>query len=65
MKIILTFILAVVVSFNPALSQIAVKGETIYTMSGNPIEKGIVLINKGKIEKLAGNQMYRYPKVMK
>lgn len=32
-----------------ALGQIAVKGETIYTMSGQPITNGVVLVNNGKI----------------
>jgi len=61
MKIILTFILAVIVCFNSGLSQIAVKGETIYTMSGDPIEKGIVLINKGKIEKVGRQSDVQIP----
>ena len=33
-----------------AFSQIAVKGETVWTMSGDPIKDGVVLINRGKIE---------------
>ena len=61
MKIILTFILAVIVCFNSGLSQIAVKGETIYTMSGDPIEKGILLINKGKIEKVGRQSDVQIP----
>lgn len=31
-------------------AQIAVKGETVWTMSGEPLTNGIVLINNGKIE---------------
>ena len=34
------------------LAQIAVKGDTIYTMSGDPIKNGIVLIKGSKIEKV-------------
>lgn len=30
-------------------AQLAVKGETVYTMAGDPITDGIVLINQGKI----------------
>ena len=30
-------------------AQIAVKGETVYTMAGEPISNGVVLINDGKI----------------
>lgn len=31
-------------------AQIAVKGETVWTMAGDPITNGVVLINNGKIE---------------
>jgi imidazolonepropionase-like amidohydrolase len=37
-------------SFLTASAQIAVKAETIWTMSGEPITNGVVLINNGKIE---------------
>jgi len=33
-------------------AQIAVKGNTVYTMEGNPIQQGIVLVNNGKIERV-------------
>lgn len=33
-------------------AQIAVKGETVWTMAGEPIKDGVVLINGGKIEKV-------------
>jgi imidazolonepropionase-like amidohydrolase len=33
-----------------ALGQIAVKGETVWTMTGEPIANGVVLLNNGKIE---------------
>src|SRR5690606_34469128 len=33
-----------------ASAQIAVRGETVWTMSGEPITNGVVLINNGKIE---------------
>lgn len=32
-----------------ALGQIAVRGETVYTMAGQPITNGVVLVNNGKI----------------
>jgi imidazolonepropionase-like amidohydrolase len=32
-----------------ASAQIAVRGETVWTMTGNPISNGVVLINNGKI----------------
>src|SRR5688500_13915607 len=33
-----------------AYAQIAVKGETVWTMAGEPITNGVVLVNNGKIE---------------
>lgn len=33
-------------------SQIAIKGETIYTMAGTPIKDGVVLVKEGKIERV-------------
>lgn len=35
-----------------AQAQIAVKGGTVYTMAGEPIENGVVLIRDGKIERV-------------
>lgn len=36
--------------FSNMQAQIAVKGETVWTMAGEPITNGVVLINNGKIE---------------
>ena len=37
----------------PAAAQVAVRGETVYTMAGAPIKDGVVLVGKGgKIEKV-------------
>lgn len=41
------FVFAAAFSIN---AQIAVKGETVWTMNGQPITNGVVLINNGKIE---------------
>lgn len=44
-------LLITAVCFAPAaFGQIAVKGETIWTMTGEPITNGVVLLNNGKIE---------------
>ncbi len=37
---------------NQAEAQIAVKGEMVYTISGDPIENGVVLIRDGNIEEV-------------
>lgn len=42
-------------------AQIAVKGEIVYTMDGNPIENGVVLINNGKIERVGSVSRVRIP----
>lgn len=44
--------LAVGIFAAPTFAQIAVKGETVYTMAGTPITNGVVLINNGKIERV-------------
>ncbi|MBX3292494.1 MAG: amidohydrolase family protein [Acidobacteria bacterium] len=43
------FVFALLAAFN-ASAQIAVKGETVWTMEGSPITNGIILIKNGKIE---------------
>ncbi|HSI87758.1 MAG TPA: amidohydrolase family protein, partial [Pyrinomonadaceae bacterium] len=42
--------LFVLVMAAAASAQIAVRGETVWTMAGEPITNGVVLINNGKIE---------------
>ncbi|MEQ8524401.1 amidohydrolase family protein [Gracilimonas sp.] len=51
-KLLLIPALLLVFSFNTAEAQIAVKGETVYTMAGDPITNGVVLIKDGKIERV-------------
>lgn len=46
----LLLIPALLLAFNTANAQIAVKGETVYTMAGDPITDGVVLVKNGKIE---------------
>lgn len=44
-----------------AHGQIAVKGETIWTMAGGPISNGVVLIKDGKIEAVGADSQIRIP----
>ncbi|MEJ8803259.1 amidohydrolase family protein [Pontibacter sp. H249] len=44
-----------VLSVQQAVAQIAVKGETVYTMAGAPIKNGVVLLKNGKIEAVGAN----------
>jgi imidazolonepropionase-like amidohydrolase len=43
------------------LSQIAIKGETVWTMAGEPIQNGVVLINNGKIEAVGTAAQIKIP----
>ncbi|HEY5884224.1 MAG TPA: amidohydrolase family protein [Pyrinomonadaceae bacterium] len=46
----------------PAFAQqIAVRGETVYTMAGQPITDGVVLIRNGKIERVGSARQVRIP----
>lgn len=47
-KIIITILFLSTTIFTNA--QVAIKAETIYTVSGNPIKNGVVLVKNGKIE---------------
>ena len=42
-------------------AQIAVKGETIWTMAGEPIQNGVVLVNNGKIEAVGTAAQIKIP----
>ena len=57
----LLFLVTSHLSFVTASAQIAVKGETVWTMAGDPITKGIVLINNGKIEAVGTQAQIKVP----
>ena len=42
----------IVLAAPPAYSQVAVRGETVYTMAGPALKDGVVLVRDGKIEKV-------------
>jgi imidazolonepropionase-like amidohydrolase len=44
-----------------AQAQIAVRGETVYTMAGTPIKNGVVLIKDGKIEAVGAANAVQVP----
>lgn len=44
-----------------AMSQVAVKGDTVWTMAGEPITNGVVLIKGGKIEAVGPAASIRIP----
>lgn len=51
-SVITAFIVAFSGMISVSEAQIAVKGETVYTMNGSAISDGVVLINDGKIEEV-------------
>jgi len=44
-----------------AAAQIAVRGETVWTMAGTPITNGVVLVNNGKIEAVGSATQVQIP----
>jgi imidazolonepropionase-like amidohydrolase len=71
-KIFLMIYCSLSMLYDDAKAQIAVYGETVYTMAGDPIENGVVLVNDGLIEQIGtadniripdGYQEYRAPVV--
>src|SRR5258706_7440842 len=38
----------------PAIAQVAVHGETVYTMTGAPLKDGVVLVKEGRIQRGGG-----------
>lgn len=63
MRILKTLLIAVfaIAASNISYAQIAVKGDTVYTSNGNPIENGIVLIKNGKIENVGKQSAIKVP----
>jgi imidazolonepropionase-like amidohydrolase len=57
----LLLLLSVFTLSSNASAQIAVRGETVYTMAGEPIKDGVVLINNGKIERVGAASAIRIP----
>jgi imidazolonepropionase-like amidohydrolase len=45
----------------PSQAQVAVRGETVYTMAGEAIKDGVVLINGSKIERVGPASQIRVP----
>jgi imidazolonepropionase-like amidohydrolase len=58
---IVTLFLLLGVNATRAEAQIAVRGETIYTMAGPPIRDGVVLMRDGKIERVGSAREISIP----
>lgn len=55
------FLLISAASTTALAQQIAVRGETVYTMAGQPISDGVVLIRNGKIERVGSARQVNIP----
>src|SRR5687767_7547612 len=55
------FLLITAASTTALAQQIAVRGETVYTMAGQPISDGVVLIRNGKIERVGSAGQVNIP----
>ena len=55
------FLLIVQCSMINVFAQIAVKGETVWTMAGEAIQNGVVLVNNGKIEAVGAASQIKIP----
>ena len=51
MKIV-ALVLGTALAAAPAIAQVAVRGETVYTMAGAPLKDVVVLVKDGRIEKV-------------
>ncbi len=58
---VVSFLIALVFITQTASAQIAVKGDLVYTMDGDPIENGVVLIKDGKIESVGTERRVTIP----
>lgn len=48
-------------SCHPAIAQVVIHGETIYTMAGEPIKNGTIVIREGKIAAIGTADSIRFP----
>ncbi len=61
LRIVLFFLLSAFCLLPTAYGQLAIKGETVWTMSGEPIKDGVVLVNAGKIEAVGTSKDVKIP----
>ena len=54
-------VVASLIAANVAVGQVAVRGETVYTMAGKPIQDGIVVIRDGKIAAVGKADVVQVP----
>lgn len=57
---LLTFLAALLAAV-PVEAQVAVRGETVYTLAGSPLKEGVIVIREGKIEQVGPASQVRIP----
>src|SRR3989339_1816462 len=60
-RTIVTIIILSLLILSSLPAQVAIKGETVYTMSGAPITNGVVLIKGNKIERVGPASQVQIP----
>ena len=60
-RYMLCAVVASLIVANPAVGQVAVRGETVYTMAGKPIQDGMVVIRDGKIAAVGKADVVQVP----
>ncbi|MBI3112834.1 MAG: amidohydrolase family protein [Ignavibacteriales bacterium] len=61
MRTIVTIMILSLLILSSLTAQVAIKGETVYTMSGAPITNGVVLIKGNKIERVGPASQVQIP----
>ena len=51
-RVLLTIAVAGAAASSLVAQNLAIKGDTVYTMAGAPVENGVVLIHDGKVERV-------------
>lgn len=60
-SLLMLALLTLITLSSPASAQTAIRGETVYTMAGEPIKDGVVLISGGKIERVGTAAQIQIP----
>ncbi|MBX2993073.1 MAG: amidohydrolase family protein [Bacteroidetes bacterium] len=56
-----TFLLLLSTVINVSHAQLAIRGETVYTMAGKPLKNAVVIVKGGKIEQVLEGAMVKLP----
>ncbi|MDL1893494.1 amidohydrolase, partial [Sphingobacteriales bacterium CHB3] len=57
----LSVVLLLSIMINVSHAQLAIRGETVYTMAGKPLRNAVILVKGGKIEQVLEGAMVKLP----